>query len=359
MKNLTKIIGFMLLITVTGSNLNAALSFQRASSHLKPAERGAFFTTSLGMAMNLTPSLTDETELIKNELTLRTISPQYSRYSQYFQYTNHLKLAQDITDEELKIIGETCHFLESLDLTNNKNITEQGLAHLTPRLEPILNPDGTQQQRSFGCPLLKRLNVSNTNINNLQVIFSACPSLKELNANNSPITDAGLENHPQCQLLTLEKLHIKITDITGVGLAALARACPNLNELDAHCCSIADAGLENFPQLPYLKILNISNTQITGVGLKSLAQACPNLNELCTEDCPIADEELENFPELPCLKFLDISDTEITKVGLASLAQACKNLTALYGDRSPFAGDSVQVQNLVTLIPYFLVTRRN
>ena len=335
MKNSSKLISFILLGTLINFNIETTSIFNRASSYLEPDQRTVLTLTSPRIAeitapSRIAPSQNPGVRLTKKELAFRATFPA-------FRHTTHLNLAPNITDQDLKMIGEQCYYLESLNLGNNKNITEQGLAFLTPRFENIINQDGTEafdqngnpQKKWVGCPYLTSLNIlSNNNIQNLQTIFEACPNLKELTTLSCrSITDNSLIDLPQ--LPHLKILDISGTQITGVGLAHLAQTCPNLKKLHANGCPITDEKLKELPQLISLETLNIADVKITGEGLAHLARAYPNLKTLDVWNSPITDAELEDLPQLPHLKILCIVGTQISGVGLAHLARAYPNLKTL------------------------------
>ncbi|XP_047307705.1 F-box/LRR-repeat protein 3-like [Impatiens glandulifera] len=185
--------------------------------------------------------------------------------------------------EAFVLIGEYCHLLEELDITDNEigdeglksisrcsklvtlklglclNITDQGLVHIGKGCTKLVELD-----------LYRSAGVKDTG---LLSIARGCTNLETINMSYcKDITDSSLISLSKCS--KLNTLEIRgCSFITSTGLAAIAMGCRNLTKLDIKkCCSIDDAGmitLAHFSQ--YLRLINLSYSSVTDIGLLSLA----------------------------------------------------------------------------------------
>lgn len=220
-----------------------------------------------------------------------------------------------VPKEAFVLIGQRCHALEELDLTDNEvddeglksiarcsklsilklgiclNITDEGLSHIGKSCSKLVELD---LYRSAGITGL-----------GIQEVARGCPSLETVNVSYcNDITDASLMSLSKCKRLkTLEIRGCPL--ITSLGLAAIAVHCRQLSKLDIKkCCNIDDAGmipLAHFSQ--NLRQINLSYTSVTDVGLLSLAS-------------------------ISCLQSMTILHLKgLTPCGLAAALLACGGLT--------------------------------
>ena len=169
---------------------------------------------------------------------------------------------QNTTDKVLNFISH-CSDLEELYLQSCKKITDQGI-----------------QSLSLRCPKLWRINLHDTNIQNITInqniiflVLSNCPNL----------TDQSLQSTLQnCNKLTWLDLGLS-TKITDVGLTNLSGLCPDLEQL------------------------HLSDTQISSQFLQVYVGLCPKLTCLSYGLNVIDPEILHNIRielQLPKLKIL-------------------------------------------------------
>lgn len=184
--------------------------------------------------------------------------------------------------EAFVLIGQQCHFLEELDLTDNEiddeglkaiskcsqlsslkigiclNITDEGLAHIGMSCSKLIELD-----------LYRCAGVTDSGI---LAIAHGCTNLEMINiAYCNEITDNSLVSLSKCSKLnTFESRGCPL--ITSLGLAAIAVGCRQLTKLDIKkCYNIDDSGmisLAHYSQL--LKQINLSYSSVTDVGLLSL-----------------------------------------------------------------------------------------
>ncbi|KAJ0027741.1 hypothetical protein Pint_34981 [Pistacia integerrima] len=217
--------------------------------------------------------------------------------------------------EAFVLIGQRCHSLEELDLTDNEiddeglksisrcsklsilklgiclNITDLGLAHVGMSCSKLIELD-----------LYRSMGITDTGIS---AIAHGCPDLEMINiAYCKDITDTSLISLSKCSKLnTFESRGCPF--ITSLGLAAIAVGCKQLTKLDIKKChNINDVGmlpLAHFSQ--NLRQINLSYSSVTDVGLLSLAS-------------------------LGCLQSMTILHLKgLTPSGLAAALLACGGLT--------------------------------
>jgi len=188
-----------------------------------------------------------------------------------------------VSKEAFVLIGQRCHFLEELDLTDNEvddeglrsisrcsklsslklgiclNITDEGIAHIGKCCSKLVELD-----------LYRSAGITDTGI---LAIAGGCPGLEMINiAYCDKITDSSFLSLSKClKLNTLESRGCPL--VTSFGLAAIVVGCKQLIKLDIKkCYNINDAGmipLAHFSQ--NLRQINLSYTSVTDVGLLSLA----------------------------------------------------------------------------------------
>ncbi|EXB54275.1 hypothetical protein L484_014008 [Morus notabilis] len=185
--------------------------------------------------------------------------------------------------EAFVLIGQRCHFLEELDLTDNE-IDDDGLKSISRcanlsvlKLGICLNiTDQGVSQIGFGCSKLIELDLyrcKNITDSGISAIACGCPDLEIINiAYCKDITDNSLISLSQCSRLnTLESRGCPL--MTSLGLTAIAVRCKQLSKLDIKKCSnIDDSGmipLAYFSQ--NLRQINLSYSAVTEVGLLTLA----------------------------------------------------------------------------------------
>ena len=161
----------------------------------------------------------------------------------------------DPTNDDLKVV-QRFNELKQLTLMNRKQITDDGLRHLSGLTDlEVLALNGT--------------NVGGAGLSNLR----QCRKLKGLPMNNAPITDIGLSHI--AHLDNLEWLQLSGTKITDDGLSHLS-GLTGLESLELRDTEISDAGLKHLSTLKSLKKLLIRGTNISGAGQAALQNALPN-----------------------------------------------------------------------------------
>ncbi|XWS60019.1 hypothetical protein CRYUN_Cryun08bG0172400 [Craigia yunnanensis] len=220
-----------------------------------------------------------------------------------------------VSREAFVLIGQRCHLLEELDLTDNE-IDDKGLKYISRcsklsylKLGICLNiTDEGLIHISRGCSKLLELDLyRSAEITDLGILAIAqgCPGLEMINiAYCKDITDRSLLSLSKCsRLKTLESRRCSL--ITSLGLTAIAVGCKELTKLDIKKCqNIDDAGmlpLAHFSQ--NLRQINLSHTSVTDIGLLSLAS-------------------------ISCLQNITILHLKgLTPSGLAAALLACGGLT--------------------------------
>uniref|UniRef100_A0A5B6ZCA3 Putative F-box/LRR-repeat protein 3 n=2 Tax=Davidia involucrata TaxID=16924 RepID=A0A5B6ZCA3_DAVIN len=185
--------------------------------------------------------------------------------------------------EAFVLIGQRCHFLEELDLTDNE-IDDEGLKAISrcSKLSSLklgiclnINDEGLTHigmccSRLIELDLYRSAGITDSSI---LAIAHGCTGLEMINiAYCKDITDSSLISLSKCSKLnSFESRGCPL--ITSLGLAAIAVGCKHLTKLDIKkCYNINDAGmipLAHFSQ--NLRQINLSYTSVTDVGLLSLA----------------------------------------------------------------------------------------
>lgn len=188
-----------------------------------------------------------------------------------------------VPKEAFVLIGQHCHLLEELDLTDNEiddaglesisrcsnlsslklgiclDITDKGLAHIGMCCSKLTELD-----------LYRSAGITDSGI---MAIARGCRGLEMINTSYcEEITDVSLISLAECSKLnTLESRGCPL--LTSIGLASIVVGCKQLSNIDIKkCYNINDAGmipLAHFSQ--NLRQINLSYSSVTDVGLLSLA----------------------------------------------------------------------------------------
>ncbi|XP_022767835.1 F-box/LRR-repeat protein 3-like [Durio zibethinus] len=220
-----------------------------------------------------------------------------------------------VSREPFVLIGQQCHLLEELDLTDNE-IDDKGLKYIS-RCSKLSNlklgichniTDEGLIDIGRGCPKLLELDLyRSAEITDMGILAIAqgCPGLEMINISYCiDITDCSLLSLSKCsRLKTLESRGCSL--ITSLGLTAVVVGCKELTKLDIKKChNIDDAGmipLAHFSQ--NLRQINLSHSSVTDVGLLSLTS-------------------------IGCLQNITILHLKgLTPCGLAAFLLACGGLT--------------------------------
>lgn len=188
-----------------------------------------------------------------------------------------------VSSEAFVLIGQHCHFLEELDVTDN-DVDDEGLKSISKCSELSVLKLGiclniTDEGLVFignGCRKLMELDLYRSiGITDMGIsaVADGCTTLEMINVSYCEnITDSSLISLSSCSKLnTLESRGCPL--ITSLGLKAIAIRCKQLTKLDIKKChNIDDSGmipLAHFSQ--NLKQINLSYSSVTDVGLLYLA----------------------------------------------------------------------------------------
>ncbi|KAJ4828972.1 putative F-box/LRR-repeat protein 8 [Turnera subulata] len=165
----------------------------------------------------------------------------------------------------------------------------------------------------------------------LQVIADRVSSLVELHLERIQVSDTGLSAISNC--LDLEILHlVKTPECTNFGLVSVAERCKLLRKLHIDGWKtnrIGDEGLlavaKCCPNLQELVLIGVNPTKVS---LEMLASNCPNLERLalCGSDT-VGDAEISCIAaKCVALKKLCIKSCPVSDQGMEALAGGCPNL---------------------------------
>ncbi|XP_065881454.1 F-box protein At1g47056-like [Euphorbia lathyris] len=165
----------------------------------------------------------------------------------------------------------------------------------------------------------------------LQVIADRVTSMVEIHLERLQVSDAGLAAISNC--LDLEILHlVKTPECTNFGLVSVAERCKLLRKLHIDgwkANRIGDEGLiavaKNCPNLQELVLIGVNPTKNS---IEMLASNCPNLERLalCGSDT-VGDAEICCIAaKCVALKKLCIKSCPVSDHGMEALASGCPNL---------------------------------
>jgi F-box/leucine-rich repeat protein 2/20 len=181
--------------------------------------------------------------------------------------------------------------LTSLNLTFNCNVTDAGIEAVTAN-----------------CALLECIHLASCKQltdATLVAIGQHCHNLRELNINDTSFTHVGLEAVTRgCPLLE----NLSASGGSKLGFATVARCCPRLRCLAAANADVpTEAVLALAECCPLLeKVILSHNPQIGDEAITALARGCPNLTEL------------------------GITRTSVTAQGMCAIREHCKSLRHIF-----------------------------
>jgi serine/threonine protein kinase len=187
---------------------------------------------------------------------------------------------QSIDDDDLPRL-KRLSVLESLNLSGNPGLSDDGLAHLCEIKSLRWLYVGRNRISDAGLPNLNRLNrleslgIGSTEVTDAGVAeLTRLKQIRELLLSENRITDAGLEhlkNFP-----SLLRLDLRSTDVTDAGLEQLPKAAPQIRYLNLELTAVTDAGVAHLKELRDLKELDLKQTAVTAMGVEALRQALPD-----------------------------------------------------------------------------------
>ncbi|XP_027188211.1 F-box/LRR-repeat protein 3 isoform X2 [Cicer arietinum] len=192
--------------------------------------------------------------------------------------TLDLTCCRFITDAAISTIANSCPNLTCLKLESCDMVTEIGLYQL-----------------GSSCLLLEELDLTDcSGINDIALKYlSRCSELVRLKLGLcTNISDIGLV-HIACNCQKLTELDLyRCVRIGDDGLAALSTGCNKLTMLNlSYCNRITDTGLKCIGYLVELSDLELRGlSNITSIGIKAVAVSCKRLADLDLKQCEKIDD---------------------------------------------------------------------
>ncbi|PKI51614.1 hypothetical protein CRG98_027980 [Punica granatum] len=248
---------------------------------------------------------------------LNFIPPIFARYDSISKLSLRCdRKSISINDDALILIALRCTSLSRLKLRGCRELTDLGIAAFSQHAKNL---------RKFSCGDWDSI---------LQTIGSSTPSLIEVHFERIQLSDAGLAGISHCK--GIEILHIvKIPECSNLGLCSIAENCTQLRKfyIDGWRINrIGDEGLVAIAkQCPNLQELVLIGVNATHSSLSLIASNCPKLERLalCGSDA-IRDAEIACIAtKCEALRKLCIKGCPITDVGIESLALGCPNLVKI------------------------------
>jgi Leucine-rich repeat (LRR) protein len=227
-----------------------------------------------------------------------------------------------LSDKEITMLSRFHHLRHLWLYEGDQPLTGYGLAFLVKLsqlrgLSLVSRRIADQDlQVLFNLETLKVLDLSETQIQGLNLSLAHWKGLEILNMQKTPLGDRGMKELSRYR--SLRWLSIGSTEITDEGLKFLSR----LSELRTLCLDdtrITDIGLKYLSSLRRLRFLYLRKTKITGMGLRYLS-SLSELEVLNLGSTLVTDEALDYLAPFKKLRWLALDGTQITDAGLIKLS---------------------------------------
>ncbi|XP_042470773.1 F-box/LRR-repeat protein 3-like [Zingiber officinale] len=258
-----------------------------------------------------------------------------------------LRKCSGVTDDGLSSIVMKNKGLTNLDITCCGNITDLSLANITSSCTSLITLQmesctlvSKEGFRLIGqhCHLLEHLDLTDNELDDEGLkAFSGCHKLSILKIGIClKISDEGLihiaKNCPKLRELDL----YRSAGVKDAGIRAIAHGCPQLQITNlAYCTWITDASLRALSKCSDLNTLEIRGCpQVSSAGVIAIAVGCPKLTKLDIKKCYYVNDAamliLARFSRN--LHQINLSYCSITNVGLLALASVgcLQNMTILH-----------------------------
>lgn len=302
---------------------------------------------------------------------LQKLAPERLKYVRELFLDGWSKL----TDKGIEALGQNCHELQSIRLSECKSLTSQGIKSLVSKCRQLTDIDvestkiditclkhiiellGSQLEGlciaycshisgghilpliQENCPNLKFLDVSGTNIRKIHIekLQAGCPKLRSLSLanlllNSIPKTNEKTANgFPDLRTLDLSCDYYGIDRRNDQLLYRILWASQDLRKLTLRGPNLITAeGFRSLPDFPLeeLRYNNASFTKVAAIVEKwhgTLKVLDISSNRGVDDECM---KLLSNFG-MPKLWSLDLNNTNITSDGVRSALNGCPNLTFL------------------------------
>lgn len=258
-----------------------------------------------------------------------------------------LSKCSGVTDEGLSSVVTKHKDIRKLDITCCRKITDVSIAHITNMCSSLISlrmESCTLVSREAfvligqRCHLLEELDLTDNEIDNKGLKYiSRCSKLSNLKLGIClNITDSGLIHISRSCSKLLELDLYRSAGISDLGILAIAQGCPGLEMINvAYCKDITDRSLLSLSKCSRLKTLESRGCSlITSLGLTAIAVGCKELTKLDIKKCHNIDDAgmlpLAHFSQN--LRQINLSHSSVTDVGLLSLASiSClQNITILH-----------------------------
>jgi Leucine-rich repeat (LRR) protein len=189
----------------------------------------------------------------------------------------HLKLSGSGLNESRAEFLATLTGLQTLDLSENKELTGPVLRHIATLVR------------------LRKLDLGGTGLGSSGLThLDPLRDLEKLNLDSSGVSDANLLGLPPLPKLT----HLILSSLPNLSDRGFARAgeWTALRHLELTNTPVGDAGVAHLAGLPNLSYLRLQGTRVTAASFGALA-SLPNLAELSLACTNITDDEAGRFAD--------------------------------------------------------------
>jgi len=173
---------------------------------------------------------------------------------------------------------------------------------------------------------LRRTGVTGASIIELA---TACPLLMHVDVSScANVTDSCcVDALARCPMLA--HVYLRSTRVTDVGVIALALACPYLRYVDvSSCASVTDSCcVDALARCPMLAHVDLRCTNVTDVGVGAIASGCLLLTYVDASFCNrVTGKCIGALATCPMLTHVSLCRTNITDDGVSALGTGCRLL---------------------------------
>ncbi|KAH1071468.1 hypothetical protein GYH30_008153 [Glycine max] len=234
-----------------------------------------------------------------------------------------------VTNKGIVQLVSGCGYLKILDLTCCRFISDAAISTIADscpdlvclKLESCdMVTENCLYQLGLNCSLLKELDLTDcSGVDDIALRYlSRCSELVRLKLGLcTNISDIGLA-HIACNCPKMTELDLyRCVRIGDDGLAALTSGCKGLTNLNlSYCNRITDRGLEYISHLGELSDLELRGlSNITSIGIKAVAISCKRLADLDLKHCEKIDDSgfwalafySQNLRQVSCTTFTQSS----------------------------------------------------
>ncbi|XP_039282532.1 uncharacterized protein LOC111058019 isoform X2 [Nilaparvata lugens] len=190
------------------------------------------------------------------------------------------------SDATLSAVGSSCHQLTHLDVSNSRQVTDNGIKQLFLQIElrnKTAESADRRRHRSSNCAVSITTSRRANFLSRTARLFR-CLSSEEDSSSDSFLLECFERQTAVCN--TLQVLNVTNTGITSVGVCIALENCTHLQSVGdyAHMSQALHLYENRAEQLRPLKLVNVTNTITNQKALELIYTSCPKLQRLTLRD---------------------------------------------------------------------------